>query len=402
MDKKMTYKEREIMLLDAIGALSSKEEKSAELKRWGEIMTDLSDIYAATCKMKIDMLFDGGNPEKKKSYAGLWDKKIHKMRETNRMCRKYNVPRMFPAAAPDGDIERVDEELSAYFRDIMEYALTHDPLEDEEELRKADLKSILASLSGISTKERYDKIIDLVSKWGISYEIQENSQARNIIIFPHNMDKEHVTFTAHYDIFGDSCGANDNGSGVTMLLKLAQYLDRKGRDGIVIALLDREESGGYGCELYFSKDKNTSLMINVDTCGCGECVFVSDEAALDNPYAEIFRKCMTPEMLESDCFPYCDGRHAERMGIDVWSVSAFPGEDAEVMKGIRMTEEDKKLVREHSANLKFSKYHPPFSLSVLKYMHGGIYDDIEHINYDTMDKIYTYIKKAAEEIKNRR
>ena len=109
---------------------------------------------------------------------------------------------------------------------------------------------------------------------------------------------------------------------------------------------------------------------------------------------------MTPEMLESDCFPYCDGRHAERMGMDVWSVSAFPKEDAEVMSGIRMSDEDKKLVREHAAGINFFKYNPPFTLSVLKYMHGGIYDDIKYINYEIMVTIYVYILTAAEAMRD--
>ena len=70
------------------------------------------------------------------------------------------------------------------------------------------------------------------------------------------------------------------------------------------------------------------------------------------------------------------------------------------LRRIRMSDEDKKLVREHAAGINFFKYSPPFTLSVLKYMHGGIYDDIKYINYKIMVTIYVYILTAAEAIRD--
>ncbi len=260
------------------------------------------------------------------------------------------------------------------------------------------MKKLLNSISGMTTEKRFGVLLDLLMRMNIPYEIQNNSEADNIILFPDNLQKDHITFMAHYDIWPGSCGANDNGSSVVILLKLAEYLSSREDTGIVIAFIDREESGGNGCNLYFSLDTDTRLVINLDVCGSGDRIVISDETALDNPYAAFFRKGMTKDIFESDMFPYCDGRRAERMGFDVWSISVFPETDACRMKLIRMTPDDKLLFRKHKneALEKMHEYMYPMDLDILKYMHRGKYDSIDHINFQIMERVYSYVKECTD------
>lgn len=262
------------------------------------------------------------------------------------------------------------------------------------------MKELLKSISGITKEKRSDIILAWLERMDIPYEIQKDENATNIILFPDNLRNRHVTFTAHYDIWPGSCGANDNGSSIVILLRLAAYINKELNKSIVIVFLDREESGGHGCRLFFSQHKDTSLVINLDVCGSGDRIVISDEASLRNPFAGFFRNAMTEDMLESDMFPYCDGRNAERMGFDVWSVSVFPENDARRMSRIRMTEADKLLIRSHSKEAygMMRKYMPPFDLEILRYMHTGRFDSIKYINFDIMECVYSYIKEASDGI----
>ncbi len=260
------------------------------------------------------------------------------------------------------------------------------------------MQDILKRISGITKEKRFDILLGLLEQMEIPYEIQKDSFAVNIILFPENLKRDHIAFTAHYDIWPGSCGANDNGSSLVILLKLAAYINNEANKEIVVVFLDREESGGHGCELFFSHYKNTRLAVNLDVCGSGDRIVISDETSPDNPFVRCFRNAMKEDMLESDMFPYCDGRHAERMGFDVWSISVFPEEDAQKMSRIRMSDTDKLLIREHSpkAVSLMWKYRHPLDLQILKYMHTGKYDSISHIDFNIMKRVYSYVKEAVD------
>ncbi len=229
----------------------------------------------------------------------------------------------------------------------------------------------------------------------IPFRIQSNKNAKNIVIFPENHNGSTIVFTAHYDIVLGSSGANDNGSSVVILLKLAEYLTQTNHN-ISIVFLDREETGGYGCELFF-RHYHPKLMVNLDVCGSGDDIVICDEVGLNNQYLPAFRNNMSPEIYESDGFPYCDGRHAERMGIDVWSISVFPHSDTINMSKCRMDKRTKNKVRNHDTDVNFGKYHAS-TPAIYKYMHRGKFDDINHINFPLMEKIYDYLVAVTDDI----
>lgn len=256
---------------------------------------------------------------------------------------------------------------------------------------KDTMQAFLQYISYVPSDIRHSLITTLLHKMGIPYAHQVSRHARNIILFPENYSHGYnMIFTAHYDIVPGSCGANDNGAAIVILLMIARHLVQNPDKNIMIAFLDREETGGIGCEM-FLKNYKAGLIVNMDVCGCGDKIVICDETSVKNTYALYFRSTMLQSFMESDAFPYCDGRHAERMGFDVWSISVFPEKDAVRMSEKRMTAAEKERICNHEPDIGFLYKYLVHSLDINKYMHCGIYDDIKYINYDIMAQIYSYI-----------
>jgi len=92
---------------------------------------------------------------------------------------------------------------------------------------------------------------------------------QNILLL--SKEEETILICAHYDAFvldDDTTvpGANDNGSGVAILLKLSESLKDKPVD---FALFGSEEIGYLGSDEYINHlDKKHKFVINLDSCGC--------------------------------------------------------------------------------------------------------------------------------------
>ncbi len=87
-----------------------------------------------------------------------------------------------------------------------------------------------------------------------------------------------VVIGAHHDSVKGSTGANDNATGVCVLLKLAKTL-RQVAPAIPLELVffDREESVDRGSEAYirYTGRENIEAMINLDICGYGDTIAVA-------------------------------------------------------------------------------------------------------------------------------
>ncbi len=261
------------------------------------------------------------------------------------------------------------------------------------------MKELLKSICYMTSHERRRKLIQILTEKEIPFDLYGSNDNMNLILFPKNLNHEHIVYTAHYDIVRGSCGANDNGSSVTILLKLAEYLKNTDNENIVIAFLDREETGGCGCELHFTLPEvieNCRLMVNLDVCGCGDRAFFVDETAHNNFYAKTILNSDLNCASETDNFPYCDGRHAERMGYDVIGISVFPENDAIKLDAFRFPEAEKEIVRVHGTTKDPSLIHKTPSLpEIYAYMHNGSKDDICYINFNLMSDICEWLKNAS-------
>ena len=110
--------------------------------------------------------------------------------------------------------------------------------------------------------------------------VEEKSLENVVGIIPGKRADEIVLFSAHYDhigirtaIEGDSIanGANDNASGVTAVIELANHFKSRGKPErtLMFAAFTAEEMGGYGSQ-YFSKQLNPNeivAMFNIEMIG---------------------------------------------------------------------------------------------------------------------------------------
>ena len=159
-----------------------------------------------------------------------------------------------------------------------------------------------------------------IEKMNIPYGIQKDARARNIILFPDNLGNRHITFMSFYNICPGSSEENDRSSSVTLLLKLAEYINNEQNTRIVIVFIDGDISAGKGCEMYFAEDPYSSLVINLDDCGISDCISIAEKTSPKNVYAGFFRCAMTEDMLRSDDFSFCEGCCVEQMGLDILSI----------------------------------------------------------------------------------
>ena len=143
------------------------------------------------------------------------------------------------------------------------------------------------ALENRDNQARGQQVLAALRALGIEPTIQECRwpRIRNIIVdFSPDPGAKRLLFSAHYDAVKGSPGANDNASGVAVLLGLCQEL-RRLRAPIRLAFFDREEAwlqnpilrlGLLGSLYYIWKNdlRNIAAVYNLEFCGLGDCLGV--------------------------------------------------------------------------------------------------------------------------------
>ena len=145
------------------------------------------------------------------------------------------------------------------------------------------LKEYVNILEYKDSTARGEQIITTLAELGLKPTFQKCRwpRIRNIIIdFSTEPDAKQILFTAHYDVVKGSPGANDNASGVAVLLGLCHEL-RYQKVRVKIVFFDREEAwfrtpvirlGLLGSLFYVLKNnmQNISAVFNLEFCGSGD------------------------------------------------------------------------------------------------------------------------------------
>jgi aminopeptidase YwaD len=145
------------------------------------------------------------------------------------------------------------------------------------------LKEYVKALENKDSQARGEQIITALAQLGIEPTLQKRRwpRIRNIIVdFTTEPDAQQILFTAHYDAVKGSPGANDNASGVAVLLGLCHELWHR-KVPVKIVFFDREEAwfrtpvirlGLLGSLFYVLKNnmRNISAVFNLEFCGLGE------------------------------------------------------------------------------------------------------------------------------------
>jgi Zn-dependent M28 family amino/carboxypeptidase len=145
------------------------------------------------------------------------------------------------------------------------------------------LMKYVRALENKDSQSRAKQVLVALAALGIQPAIQECRRPRitNIVVdfSPQSREKQ-LLFSAHYDVVKGSPGANDNASGVAVLLGLCHDL-RHARVPVRIVFFDREEAwlrtpilrlGLLGSLYYVCRTnlRNIAAVYNLEFCGSGD------------------------------------------------------------------------------------------------------------------------------------
>ncbi len=121
-------------------------------------------------------------------------------------------------------------------------------------------------------------------KYKIQHEKLRNHFVDNIIVtFNSEIKLPKLVIGAHYDNIEGSCGANDNTSGVSILIEVAKYLklNKVNRPIDLVFLIEKNMRIGEVNSIFLVLgERNIYAMINIDTCGFGDMMLIGPEKNL--------------------------------------------------------------------------------------------------------------------------
>jgi hypothetical protein len=146
----------------------------------------------------------------------------------------------------------------------------------------AGLLEYVKALENQTNQARGQQVLSILKSFGITPSIQENRllKIRNIVVdFAPQPGRKTLLFSAHYDAVKGSPGANDNASGVAVLLGLCRQL-KDARIPFGVIFFDREEAwlrtpfiklGIMGSLDYVCRNnlRGISALYNLEFCGQG-------------------------------------------------------------------------------------------------------------------------------------
>jgi hypothetical protein len=143
------------------------------------------------------------------------------------------------------------------------------------------IKKHVERLERLGNEERGEYIIRYLEKLGMSARTEEyeykGDKGMNIIAGMDGKEEYEILVSAHYDRVEKSPGANDNASGVAVLLSVLEKLkDYNPKGKIRFIFFDDEEDDCGGSKHFVSSNKldNIKGLINLEVCGIGDVVHI--------------------------------------------------------------------------------------------------------------------------------
>lgn len=253
---------------------------------------------------------------------------------------------------------------------------------------KGDFKIMINYMNRIAIKEngkRRQVLVDILKEMNcpftIQYEKINETWVENIIV-TFNKGLPKIILGAHYDAVDGSTGANDNGSGVCILLKMVEeYLRIPPTIPLEIIFFDGEELGCLGSKAYLNSVHNEDIltMINLDICGVGDTIVVGPAKNLENSLlGEALNEAEKlgnhkVELLKQ--LPSGDDRSFESKGISNISVCILDHPDIPTIEEVLALKKGDKI-----------KNYP----SILETMHNGPRDSIDVIDEKAMELLFNW------------
>lgn len=276
---------------------------------------------------------------------------------------------------------------------------------------KEHLLDIAAQLAQPELSARREAVLHLLSRAGLSHEVQTASakpdtggfalfaqpapkaevEVQNIIVRPVEIAGPKLVIGAHYDAFPGSPGANDNSSGMAVLLALAQELSRSGCDKAVeVVFFDAEESGRAGSIAYLAECSSEEVagMVNLDVCGYGDtlCVRCMKKTPLLRNFTDKAR--LRRFDGEEVCYlPDSDDKTFTKAHIPALSVAMLPRWDSAILPALKDYANGflgiPPELREQVA-----------SMEIMSTLHGGPRDNPSYLSEAAMRRVLDFLLDA--------
>ena len=276
---------------------------------------------------------------------------------------------------------------------------------------KEHLLDIAAQLAQPELSARREAVLHLLSRAGLSHEVQTASakpdtggfalfaqpapkaevEVQNIIVRPVEIAGPKLVIGAHYDAFPGSPGANDNASGMAVLLALAQELSRSGCDKAVeVVFFDAEESGRAGSIAYLAECSSEEVagMVNLDVCGYGYtlCVRCMKKTPLLRNFTDKAR--LRRFDGEEVCYlPDSDDKTFTKAHIPALSVAMLPRWDSAILPALKDYANGflgiPPELREQVA-----------SMEIMSTLHGGPRDNPSYLSEAAMRRVLDFLLDA--------
>lgn len=168
----------------------------------------------------------------------------------------------------------------------MERTAPH--VSDEEREERAMMLEWVQRIAVAEPDLRRERLLEILREEELPFCLQRMLQGEHWvenIRIPFSAGQGRLILGAHYDNVIGSTAANDNASGVAVLLALAGWLRSRDVHNVELVFFDREEYGDNGSEAYLRSigPANIRAMLNLDMCGFGDAIILIHKGNLDNP-----------------------------------------------------------------------------------------------------------------------
>ncbi|MBQ3449835.1 MAG: M28 family peptidase [Synergistaceae bacterium] len=250
-------------------------------------------------------------------------------------------------------------------------------------MHEVNIKRHIETLSLRELSLRREALSNILSSEGIKFSREVHDRIINFT-FSSNGNNSGFLFSAHYDNYRDSYGANDNMSSVCILIDLYHALNAKNIQADFV-FTDGEEDKHSGAEFYSRTHelKKYSGIINLDLCGYGDVIVLNGNVRKFTSRSIIKRH--NAELVKY--LPESDDIIFRKSHVPTISVSIVPKWDVQYLRALAAFG-DGLLGRPPEFYMILS------DMEVTQTIHNNAKDSPEYVDELAMMKVYDYLLDA--------